>query len=191
MPFKDITSTSFGLTIAFLLPGTVALFSFSLWLGSAGRAFHTFLTTEANVGLFLFLLLGALTCGLVVAAVRSFVYENLLSRISRLYGAGPTQEQWQRLSEEDRFVAYRAAIDETYRYHQFCGGMTVAAPALFIGWLRTIHEGAATEISLAVGFGILEALLVYRAISEYQSYLGWVRRILADRPAAIERPAAN
>jgi hypothetical protein len=182
MPLKDVTSTSFGLTIAFLLPGTVALFSLSLWLESAADAFHTFLTAKANVGLFLFLLLGALICGLVVAAVRSFLYETLLSRFEKVYGRRLTGEELRRVSEEDRFTAFRAAIDETYRYYQFNGGMTIAAPALFAGWLKTVDEGAAIEFLLVVGFVALEALLAFRAISEYRSYLGWMRSILAERP---------
>jgi hypothetical protein len=149
---QDVTSTSFGLIIAFLLPGTVALFSLSFWFASVGDAFHTFLTAESNVGLFLFLLLGALAFGFVVSAVRWCVYEILLGRSKRVYGPGPTAEQWKRLAESERFVAFRATIDETYRYREFFGGVTIAAPGLFAAWLSSLGEGTLTGWLLIVGF---------------------------------------
>jgi hypothetical protein len=181
---KDVTSTSFGLIIAFLLPGVTALFSLSFWFTSAARAFHTFLTTKSNAGLFLFLLLGALIFGLVVSAVRSFLYETLLGRINRVYGPALTPTERQRLGEEPRFVAFRAAIDETYRYYQFQAGMTIVAPALFIGWLNSLHQQGGGRAALIAGFIALELVLVFTAIGNYRGYLRYARAILARPPSA-------
>src|SRR5437868_1626373 len=66
----DITSTFFGLTIAFLAPGMVGLYSLKYWLTSTNRVFETVLTAKSNAGLFLMVILGALVLGLVVSAIR-------------------------------------------------------------------------------------------------------------------------
>jgi hypothetical protein len=179
MAIKDVTSTSFGLVIAYLLPGFVALFSLSFWFDSAQRAFHTFLTSQSNVGLFLFLLLGGLALGLAVNAVRLALYELLLGRIKRLYGERPTREQLARLSEADNFAAFRAAIDELYRYHQFYGGTTLAGPALFVGWLNSLDVSSWAETALIAGFAVAELTLVVATISTLRSFYGWERRILS------------
>lgn len=179
MQVQDVTATTFGFVIAFLLPGVVALFSLTYWHAPVADAFDTFLTTEANLGLFLFMLLGALILGLVVSPVRWLLYDVILSRWGRVYGPKPTSEEWQRLRESERFAAFRATIDETYRYHQFFGGITITAPLLFIGWLNDDERSPGPQAMLIIGFSALEALLIVAAISSYKSYLKYTAAILA------------
>jgi hypothetical protein len=124
---KEVTSTPFGLVIGFLLPGVVALFSLTYWYESAANAFDTFLTSASNLGLFIFLLLGALTLGIITSAVRWIVFEKLLNQIPDLYGKKVSDEERRRMYEQERFAAWRAGIDEEYRYHQFFGGLTIKA----------------------------------------------------------------
>ena len=50
---KDVTSTSFGLVIAYLLPGLMALYALSYFSIPVHALFLTFLKAESNVGLFL------------------------------------------------------------------------------------------------------------------------------------------
>jgi hypothetical protein len=184
MAIKDVTSTSFGLVIAYLLPGVVALFSLSFWYSSARDAFHTFLTSKSNLGLFLFLLLGALTLGLVISTVRWLVYERLLSP---LCGRRPTDDEWRRMSEENRFVAFRAAVDETLRYHQCFGGLTIAAPALFFGWLNSLDAHGAQRAVLIVAFGALEGILAVSSVAAFRRYLKFVRAILGSTSSPATR----
>ena len=178
MQMKDVTSTSFGLVIAFLLPGIVALYSLVYWSSSASRAFTTFLTANSNVGLFLLLILGALIFGLVISAVRWLIYEVVLGLVG-LYGPRVTPEERQRMSEEPRFAAYRAAIDEAYRYAQCFGGLTIAAPGLFVGWLGSLDDDAPPQELLIAAFVVLEVLLVARTITMFRSYRAYERAILA------------
>jgi hypothetical protein len=184
LQFKDVTSTSFGLVIAFLLPGIVALFSLTFWFESAADAFHTFLTAASNVGLFIFLLLGALTLGVVASAVRWIVYEKLLALTPRIYDQKLTPAESGRIFERDRFAAFRASIDETYRYHQFFGGMTITAPALFIGWLSSLDYDRVIGSALILGFLGVESILVVAAISARRSWLRYAKAILGDPKAA-------
>ena len=179
MQLKDVTSTSFGLVIGFLLPGVVSLFSLTFWYKPAADAFHTFLTDASNFGLFLFLLLGALILGLAVSSVRWLVYEVLLARLPGVYGPALTEQEHERLCEESRFAPYRAAVDETYRYHQFFGGLTITAPALFAGWLGGLGSGCLVKAVLTAGFVALEVLLAASAITAFRSFRRYAKAILA------------
>jgi hypothetical protein len=82
------------------------------------------------------------------------------------------------LSEESRFVAFRAAVDETYRYHQCFGGLTIAAPALFVGWLNSLDAHRGQQVALIVSFIALETLLVIASIVAFRNYLSFARSIL-------------
>jgi hypothetical protein len=107
-----------------------------------------------------------------VNAVRLALYELLLGRIKRLYRERPTREQLARLSEADNFAAFRAAIDELYRYHQFYGGTTLAGPALFVGWLNSLDVSSWAETALITGFAVAELTLVVATISTLRSFTG-------------------
>ena len=171
----DITSTSFGLIIAFLLPGLTGLVSLSFWSVSVLRIFQAFLTVESNVGLFLLVVLTALTMGLLITIVRWVIFECWLCRSEKLQPA-----DFASLGKKDGLEAFRAAVDEHYRYHQFWGGMTVALPMFYAGWLHSVHSALdclTTLWSLLVFLG-LEVLLVVAAKAAYRNYVTRSRRIM-------------
>jgi len=84
---NDATSTSFGLLIAFLLPGLAGLYAVTFWSADASALFENFLKVHSDVGYFLFMVLAALTVGLFVAMLRSFLFEFWLCRRFKLVGA--------------------------------------------------------------------------------------------------------
>lgn len=83
-----VTSTSFGLLIAYLLPGLIGLYGASLWSNAVSKVFSTFLTSSSNVGLFILILLGSLVVGLVVSGLRWLLVEVLL--FQSLFGKART-----------------------------------------------------------------------------------------------------
>lgn len=184
-----VTSTFFGLSIAYLSPGFVGLFSLKYFFPSTNRVFETFLTSRANFGLFLFVVLGALVVGLVVAAVRWVMFEEGLERVPRVeswVGHPASEEQRKGRMDAERLTALRAAVDETYRYHQFYGGLAITLPALFVGWIdsRTDLHVLAT-IFLWTGFGVLEIILAVGALDARRRYYRDSRIIFSD--ASIEK----
>ncbi len=48
---KDVTSESFGLLIAYLLPGLMGLFGIAMWSATLRRLLATFLTEQSNFNL--------------------------------------------------------------------------------------------------------------------------------------------
>jgi hypothetical protein len=171
----DITSTSFGLIIAFLLPGLTGLVSLSFWSVSVLRIFQAFLTAESNVGLFLMVVLAALTMGLLITVVRWVLFECWFCRSERLLPADFTS-----LGRKDKLEAFRAAVDEHYRYHQFWGGMTVALAMFYAGWLHSVPPALqclTTLWSLVVFLG-LEVLMVVAAKAAYRNYVARSKSIM-------------
>lgn len=166
---KDITSTSFGLVIAFLLPGLAGLYSLTFWSDTARGIFRRFETAQSDVGLFLLVLLAALMLGLQITVVRWLIFERLISRRERLKSSDFSSLG----KNETTLVAFRAAVDEHYRYHQFWGGMTVVIPFAYVGWIVESCDslmGVVVLLSVAV-FGAVEFVTAYAAAHAYQNYV--------------------
>src|SRR5690348_15021688 len=115
---KDVTSTSFGYVIAFLLPGLVGLYGLGYWSETIHGLLQPAFSATATVGPSVILLLGALAIGLFISAIRCFLFE-----------------MFAQLCKEDRLTSFRAVVDEHYRYHQFYGGCFVALIVLYFGWM--------------------------------------------------------
>jgi hypothetical protein len=127
---KDLTVTSFGLVIAYLLPGLVGLYGLSFWSKKLSQMFSTFLTSESNIGLFLIVVLASLAIGLLANGLRWVAFEMLFFKKHR------TQSSFHKtLAGERKLAAYRVVIDETYRYHQWWGGIAFTIPIGYFGWL--------------------------------------------------------
>jgi hypothetical protein len=128
---KDVTSTSFGLVIAFLLPGLSALACLPFWSADSKSLLQEFVKAPNNVGLFLLVLLAGLACGLQVSVLRWVLFEKILCRKHKL-----DLHKFQNLKEE-KLEAFRAAADEHYRYHQFWGGTAIVLPVFFFSLLKS------------------------------------------------------
>lgn len=127
---KDVTVTSFGLIIAYLLPGLIGLYGLSFWSKTLQQTFSTFLTSESNIGLFLIVVLASLAIGLLANGLRWLFFEMVFFKKHR------TQSSFHKaLSGERKLAAYRVVIDETYRYHQWWGGAAFVIPIGYVGWV--------------------------------------------------------
>ena len=117
------------------------------------RAFEAFLTAQSSVELFFLIMLAAIVIGLEVAVLRWVLFECWLCGHERLHPA-----DFAELGNEAKLAAFRAAVDEHYRYHQFWGGVSVVMPIAYCGWLRASwHSLTATSIVLSVlAFGHLK-----------------------------------
>lgn len=163
---KDVTSTSFGYIIGFLLPGLLGMYGLGYW--SAGV--HTLLTpalnAEANVGPSLILLLGALGAGLCISAVRWLVFEKFLCKKSL------PRDLFLRLNTAEKLASFRAVVDEHYRYHQFYGGSFLALIILYTGLLHQNDLGLSVRSILAfAGFMGMELLLMVSAADAFNKYV--------------------
>ena len=171
---KDLTSTSLGLLIATLLPGLSGFYGLSLWSPRVECILKISLKSQQSVGLFLLVIFAALTIGLIVSAPRWFLYEKCLLKRYKFEPEG-----FSSLREKDRLEAFRAVVDEHYRYHQFFGGMSIVAPILLGGWIKCAWSSISCRwvlFSIVLTVSI-EVILILGAIDSFKKYV--------DRGSAI------
>lgn len=164
---KDLTSTSFGYIIAFLLPGLLGLYALTYWSVPVRTMLAPALKAEANVGPSVILLLIALGVGLCASALRFFLFEKFLCRKHRF----PT-DMFSKLRAEKRLESFKAVVDEHYRYHQFYGGCAVAVLILYAGWLRTAVQHIDSRfLFVSIAFGLFEWLTIVTAKDAFIRYV--------------------
>ncbi len=176
---KELTSTSFGYLIAFLLPGLFGLYALSFWVPQVGVLLQPVLTATATVGPSAVLLVVAVGMGLCISAARHFflvklVYEQLLKQAK-------IPDNLYKSLTSDKLALHRALAEEHYRYHQFYGGCAVALLILFIGWLVHGHFKWSLELLYAaVGFTGAELLLERSANDCHGQYVGKCNAMVAE-----------
>jgi hypothetical protein len=164
---KDLTSTSFGYVIAFLLPGLLGLYALTYWFSPAGQFISPVLKADANAGPSVIVLLVALAIGLCVSALRFFLFEKLLCRKHKF-----PAHMFSKLAAEGRLASFKAVVDEHYRYHQFYGGCAVAVLILYTGWFRyAIDDANLRFVLVSVAFALFELLLIVTGTDAFIRYV--------------------
>ncbi len=175
---KDLTSESFGLIIAFLLPGLVAIIALSFWSGRIKEVLKSFLSEKANVNLFLLVIIAALAIGLLITSLRALIFEKW-ARVAEPLSAN----DFAALASSDKFAAFRGAVDAHYRYHQCWGGLVIVLPVLYLGWLKETYIAAISStysifILPTLCFVVFEAASTWAACEAYKNYVNRARAIL-------------
>ena len=173
---KDLTSETFGLIIAFLLPGVVGVIALSFWSTTAKTVLQSFLSDKANVNLFLLVIIVSLAIGLLLAALRGLIFEGWSPANRRL-----SANDFAKLGIPEKFVAFRGAVDAHYRYHQCWGGLAVVLPLLYAGWLKDNYavSDCSGLILPTVCFVAFEAASAWAAWESYGKYVTRARAILS------------
>lgn len=173
---KDVTSTSFGLLIAFFLPGLAGFYSLVFWSSRVKNLFNTFLTAESNVGLFFLVFAGAVIIGLQITLLRWLLFERCFRKSVRFDPADFAVLG----TDENKLAAFRAVVDEHYRYHQFWGGMFLVIPVFFAGWLveswPSLHSFY--KILSILGFVLIEVVTGYGTVAAFKNYITRGKQIL-------------
>jgi hypothetical protein len=155
----ELTSTFFGLVIAFFLPGLTLIFGFTSWMKSTDKGvLLTFCSTNNSSYSTLFLLISfAVTAGLLLAGLRWALFEELILRKYKLQ-----KDDFKNIDKDNRLAAFRATVDETYRYHQFWGNMVFAVlPFLLSIVCQDFHNMEIRVITFKIALVVLvEALFM-------------------------------
>lgn len=175
---KDLTSTSFGYLIAFLLPGIFGLYALTYWFPQSEVILQPVLKADATVGPSAVFLIIAVGMGLCISALRFFMFEKFLCRKHHL-----PADVFAVLTAENRLTAFKAVVDEHYRYHQFYGGCATAVLILFAGWAYHHRTLNCEMVYIFIGFVLLELLLGSSARDSFIRYI--------DRGCVIVTGAQN
>lgn len=165
---KDLTSTTFGLVIAYVIPGVFGLYALSPYMDEIKKMFDKFIEAKSDIGLFFLFIFLSTAVGLVVTIIKWVLYERLITnkKIPNNFFATIG-------TSENKLTAFRATVDEHYRYHQFWGNLSIILPILAYNYLTLNSEGITTINLLVVIFILIfiEFLLVIAAVEAYNNYL--------------------
>ncbi len=165
---SGFTSTSLGYLLAYILPGLSAVFTASLYSRPIHRVLLKFEVAGSDLGLFLLVLMASLAVGLIMVPFRSFVFGKVFCRHTEY----PSADQYKRLNDPATLQAFRAAVDESYRYAQFWGSFSLVLPFLAVGILKgdwSQFSGLRQGISVTVAV-IIEVTLIYSAVKEFNDF---------------------
>lgn len=174
---RDLSSTSLGYIIAFLLPGLLSLFGLRYWSEDVSRFLQPALAAEASVGPSIIILLVALGLGIAISVLTGLVVEKALCRGSLL-----PEALFERLIDKDRLTLFKVLVDEHYRYCQFYGGTAIALAVVYTGWVE--QRGLGTDrrfVSVTLGLILLVGLLLYAAKGEFESFVSRADVLTKDK----------
>jgi len=149
---EEVLGRGFGLCIAYVVPGFVALWGASFiepslgpWLMAAG-------SSGLTVGSFVYVLLGSVAAGLVVSAVRWAIVDS----VHRWTGVKPPR--W-RLSElQEKLQAFEGLVEQHYRHYQFYANTLISGT--FAVFAQRICRGlGGGRLWIDVGWVLLAVVL--------------------------------
>jgi hypothetical protein len=184
-----VTATAFGLLIAYMLPGLTALYGLSFWSSAIERVLSILVTTESNAALFFLVLLIALIAGLFASLVRWLLLDLTLCRWlfakERLLFAftwkgsrrglkcpaltRPSPSDYLHLGKGQILTAYRAFVEETYRYYQFWGATAIVMPIPIVGWLLSLSLTGLHTWLLGGALALVEIAVFAKAMESWVS----------------------
>lgn len=148
---RDVTSSNFGIAIAYLIPGVILL----LGLAQLNPALAAWLEVtskgELTVGGFLYATLASLTLGLLASTIRWAVIDTLHHRT----GLVRPSLEFRQLPEAA--LAFDTIIEGRYRFYQFYSNSAIALPIAEVCWLSsgaswlTVFPVAFVEVVLLAG----------------------------------------
>lgn len=142
---------SFGLIIAFILPGFLCLVGLTPYWPTLATWLSAEPTREPSLGGFLYVVLGSLAAGLIVSAVRWAAIDTL----HHATGIARPDLNFRRLTEN--LLAYQLAVEYSYRYYQFYSNALIAN-LVFAACYQTAY--GLWPLSGWLGFLSLEAILL-------------------------------
>lgn len=125
---KDESIANFGLLIAYILPGCVALWGLGQASPTIGDWFGAASANSATFGGFLYVTIAAVGAGLTASTVRWLV----IDAIHHYTGIEPPRWDFSQLDK--RVEAFDFLIEIHYRYYQFYANTLVASLFAYIAW---------------------------------------------------------
>ena len=162
----EVNERSFGVVIAYIIPGWVLLMGLSYRFASIEQWVSGTVSSSPTIGGFLYSTLASVGLGVLGSTLRWLVIDSLLHRV----GVAPPKMRFGQL--KNRFEAMTLLVDGHYRYYQFHGNLLVALPiAISMRWLHqgfSLGELVTSLLVMALLFvGARDSLLkYYRRTSE-------------------------
>jgi hypothetical protein len=182
----DLSGRNFGLLIAYVLPGFVALWGLSyssdairLWLqGTAASA--------PSVGGALYVVLASVACGMTANAVRWATIDQLH------HLTGLDHPDWDDSRLQERLEAFDYLVENHFRYYQFYSSTVVSVLVAYAAWRHSGQSdasgGAEFGVSLLAGVFLASSR---DALRRYYSGTSLLLGTITKEPTDDERTASH
>ena len=168
---SELSDKNFGLLIAYVLPGFVALWGVGHFVPTVESWITSSKQNAPTIGGFLYVTLASLALGLTISAVRWAVIDNLHHKT----GIRPPGLEFSTL--DDRLRGFYGLVENHYRYYQFYSNMFVSTALVCA---VEVGSGAnLCQIGLpAVGFLFLELVFFAGSRDALFKYYARAERLL-------------
>jgi hypothetical protein len=161
---KHFFESDFGLVIAYLVPGAVALWGAGYLFEPIRNWFGASAEGSPTIGGFLYVSLGSIGAGLLVSAIRWAIVDKIY------HATGIKEPNWNFSRLPGRVHAFEGLVENHYRYYQFYSNLLVALIFLFGAGLPFFNSSAAPGIALGfLGLAIILVLASRDALRKYYS----------------------
>lgn len=152
---------SFGVIIAFILPGFICTWGVSLHSDLVANWISGNEVSQASVGGILFSSVLALGCGLIASTVRWFILDSIH------HWTGIRKQTWDYRKLQANISAYQLLEENHYRFYQFYGNSLCALIFAYVSWKLTggiligWPDFGVVVISIILYFGSRDTLRKY------------------------------
>ena len=176
---SELSEKNFGIVIAYVVPGFVALWGISHLSPTVDSWITTSQHGAPTIAGFLYVTLASLTAGLTVSAVRWAIVDSLH------HATGVKPPSWDFVNLDDRLQGFLALVENHYRYYQFYANMLVSGAAAYS--TQVVLRGNFCQANWStVGFILLGSVFLAGSRDALQKYYSRVERLLGT-PEAPER----
>jgi len=123
---KELTSSNFGLVIAYLVPGATALWGLAGYSPTVQNWLAAAPGDSPSIGGFLYVTLAALSTGLLVSALRWILLDTIH------HCTGIPRPNWDFAALPRSVDAFGLLVEAHYRYYQFYANMCIALPLAYV-----------------------------------------------------------
>jgi uncharacterized SAM-binding protein YcdF (DUF218 family) len=168
----DISARNFGLLIAYIIPGFIALAGLGFAFDPIARWLVADASNAPNLGAFLYAMLASLGAGMAVSSVRWALLD------SAHHSLGIQRPNWDDSRLDRKLAAFDYIVENHYRYYQFYGNTLIAVLFSWTVW----HV---TPIGIVHGLGwpdlgifALEVILLAGSRDTLRKYYARTSRLL-------------
>jgi hypothetical protein len=180
VPVSNLSAKNFGIVIAFILPGFVALLGVSRFSPTVASWIAASHQGEPTVAGFCYVSLASLAAGLTVSAVRWALLDTLH------HATGITPPVWKFANLDDRLKGFLLLVNSHYQFYQHHGNAFIAAAFSYSAYLFAEGLEGFSHCWLTVGFLLLEIVLFAASRDCLKKYYSRTQELL-NYPQPYER----
>jgi hypothetical protein len=169
---SPLTNENFGLVIAYVLPGFVALWGISYFSPTVESWIVASQQGAPSVAGFMYVTLASIGTGLTVSGVRWLIIDTIH------HCTGLIRPAWKFGNLDDKLQGFLTLNEGHYRYYQFYGNMFIAAGFTYAAWLVSTGKGLRAAGWANLHFVVLEIVLYANSRDTLAKYYTRVAQLL-------------